>query len=46
MYSMCQRLFIQEPTYFDLNTVCSQQMFNGMNGMNNAGGFNGANNGR
>lgn len=23
MYSMCQRLFIQEPTYFDLNTVCS-----------------------
>merc|ERR1711907_535015 len=46
MYSMCQRLFIQEPTYFDLNTVCSTQMFGGMNSMNTAGGFNGMNGGR
>jgi len=39
-YASCQRLLIQEPSYFDLTTICQTAMYGGMNGMTQANGFN------
>jgi len=45
-YASCQRLLIQEPTYFDLTTICQTAMYSGMNGMTQANGMNGFGGGR
>ena len=37
MYASCQRLLIQEPSYFDVTTICSSQMYGGMNSFNGGG---------